>query len=99
MMNRTAITLWFAGAVAAFAAPAAANDFDHVWSCELKPGKTLDEARAYIARHDWNSATSADAAKDEERLTARLMQQRMKVDMGEGKVIERTVGEVMGMAE
>ena len=32
--------------MAAFAAPAAANDFDHVWSCELKPGKTLDEARA-----------------------------------------------------
>jgi hypothetical protein len=41
--------LWFASAMAAFAAPAAANEFDHVWSCELKPDKTLDDARA-VAR-------------------------------------------------
>lgn len=28
---------------------ASANDFDHVWSCELNAGKTLDEARAVSA--------------------------------------------------
>jgi hypothetical protein len=44
-MKLIAITFWFASAVAAFAAPAAANEFDHVWSCELKPAKTLDDAR------------------------------------------------------
>lgn len=46
MLKRTAIALWFAGAVAAFTGTAAANDFDHVWNCELKPARTLDEARA-----------------------------------------------------
>ena len=45
-MRAVAFTVWFAGAMAAFAAPVAANDFDHVWSCELRPGKTLDDARA-----------------------------------------------------
>lgn len=48
-MKPIAITLGFAIAVAAFATPAAANQFDHVWSCELRLGKTLDDARA-IAR-------------------------------------------------
>lgn len=55
---------------------------------------TLGEARAYITKHDWNATTSADAAKDEQRLTSRLMQQRMKVDLG-NKVIERTVSQVV----
>ena len=53
-MKRIAITLWFASAVTAFAAPVAANEFDHVWDCELKPGKTLDEARAVA--HTWLAA-------------------------------------------
>jgi hypothetical protein len=44
-MVRMAISLWFAGAVTAFAAPAGANEFDQIWECELKAGKTLDEAR------------------------------------------------------
>lgn len=63
-MKPIAITLWFASAVAAFAAPVAANEFDHVWSCELKPGKTLDDARA-VAR-SWLSA--ARSMKNGERL-------------------------------
>jgi hypothetical protein len=63
-MKRIAVTLWFAGAVAAFAAPVAANEFDHVWSCELKPGKTLDDARA-VAR-TWLAA--ARSMKNGERL-------------------------------
>ena len=46
MVKRTTITLWLACTMAAFPAPGAANDFDQVWDCELKPGKTLDEARA-----------------------------------------------------
>jgi hypothetical protein len=45
-MNRPKIVAWLASAVAAFAAPAVANDFDQVWRCELKPGKSLDDARA-----------------------------------------------------
>ena len=49
MLKRTAITLVFAGAVAAFAGTAAANDFDHVWTCELKTARTLDDARAVAA--------------------------------------------------
>jgi hypothetical protein len=48
-MKRMAITLWLTGALAAIAAPVAANEFDHVWSCELKAGKSLDDARA-VAR-------------------------------------------------
>ena len=48
-MKRTASALCFAAAMAAFAAPVVAHDFDHVWSCEMKPGKTLDDARA-VAR-------------------------------------------------
>lgn len=62
---------------------------------------TPEEARLWLERpeNDLSCASSAEAAKDEERLTSRLMQQRMKVDLGEGKVIERTVGEVLGMAE
>jgi hypothetical protein len=45
-MMRKAMALLFAGAVTVFAAPAGANEFDHVWECELKAGRTLDEARA-----------------------------------------------------
>jgi hypothetical protein len=62
-MKPIAIALWFASAVA-FAAPVAANEFDHVWSCELKPGKTLDDARA-VAR-TWLAA--ARSMKNGERL-------------------------------
>ena len=63
-MKPIAVNLWLAFAVAAFAAPVAANDFDHVWSCELKPGKTLDDARA-VAR-TWLEA--ARSMKNGERL-------------------------------
>jgi hypothetical protein len=56
-MKPIVVTLWFASAVAAFAAPAAANEFDHVWRCELKPGKSLDDARA-VAR-TWLEAARA----------------------------------------
>jgi hypothetical protein len=45
-MVRTAMILVLASVVTAFAAPAGANEFDHVWECELKAGRTLDEARA-----------------------------------------------------
>ena len=48
-MKRAAITLMVASAVAALSAPAGANEFEHVWSCQLNPGKTLDDARA-VAR-------------------------------------------------
>ena len=46
MKARNAFAAWLAFTAAAFAAPVAANEFDHVWSCELKAGRTLDEARA-----------------------------------------------------
>ncbi len=63
---------------------------------------TLEEARKYLQRkdhdgklvNDFRSAASIDAPKDEERLTLRLFQQRIKIDLGD-KVIERTVGEAM----
>lgn len=42
----------------------------------------------------WDGTTSANAVKDEERLTLLLFQQRIKIDLGD-KVIERTVGEAM----
>ena len=63
-MKSGVITFWFAGALAAFAAPVAANEFDQVWSCELRPGKTLDEARS-VAR-TWLEA--ARSMKNGERL-------------------------------
>ena len=65
-MKPVAITLWFVGALAAFASPAAANEFDQVWVCELKPGKTLDEARAVA--HTWLAA--ARSMEHGERLQA-----------------------------
>jgi hypothetical protein len=63
-MKRITITFWFAGAVAAYSVPATANDFDHVWRCELKPGNTLDDARAVA--HTWLAA--ARSMKHGERL-------------------------------
>lgn len=45
-MKRTALSLCLAGASAAWATPVAANDFDHVWTCVLNPGRSLDDARA-----------------------------------------------------
>ena len=53
-MRRTAMNIWFACAPAILSAPAAANEFEQVWSCELRPGKTLDDALA-VAR-TWLSA-------------------------------------------
>jgi hypothetical protein len=56
-MKRTAILGWFAIALATMSAPAAANEFEHVWSCELRPGRTLDDARA-VAR-TWLAAAKS----------------------------------------
>ena len=64
IMKRAALSVMLAGAVAAIPAPAAANEFEHVWSCELKPGRTLDEARA--AARTWQAA--ARSMKNGERL-------------------------------
>lgn len=65
-MKRVAITILLACGVAALSAPAAANEFEHVWSCELNPGRTLDDARA-VARA-WLAA--ARSMKHGERLQA-----------------------------
>lgn len=54
---RAAIVLMIAGLAATLAAPASANEFDHVWSCELHPGKTLDEARS--AASAWLAAAKS----------------------------------------
>ncbi len=62
--KRTALIAWFAVAAAALAAPADANEFDQVWSCELRPGKSLDEARA--AARAWLAA--ARSMENGERL-------------------------------
>jgi putative DNA primase/helicase len=67
---------------------------------------TPQEAREWLERRDENKklvndltcVSSAEAEKDEERLTSRLMQQRIKVDMGD-RIIERNVGEVIELAE
>lgn len=67
-MKRAAIMGWFAIAVATMSAPAAANEFEHVWSCELRPGKTLDDARA-VAR-TWLAA--ARSMKNGERLQVHI---------------------------
>lgn len=63
-MKRIALALWFASVAAAFAAPVHANDFDHVWTCELKSGKSLDDARSVA--HAWLAA--ARSMKNGERL-------------------------------
>jgi hypothetical protein len=67
-MKPFAVIPWLAIAVAAYAAPVVANEFDHVWSCELKPGKTLDDARA-VARI-WLAA--ARSMSNGERLRASI---------------------------
>lgn len=63
-MKHFAINCWFAAAAAALSVPAAANDFEHVWNCELIGGRTLDEARA--AASAWRAA--ARSMKHGERL-------------------------------
>jgi hypothetical protein len=65
-MKHFAITIWFAAAAAALAAPAAANDFEHVWTCELETDKSLDDARA--AARTWLAA--ARSMTNGERLQA-----------------------------
>jgi putative DNA primase/helicase len=67
---------------------------------------TPEEAREWLERkdddgnliNDLTCASSAEALKDEERLTSRLIQQKIKVDMGD-RVIERNVGQVIALAE
>jgi putative DNA primase/helicase len=76
-----------------------------MWSLEHDHEITLDEARGYLKLkdaegnlvHDWAFAVALDAPKDEERLTARLLQQRVKLDIG-GKFLERTIGELIDLA-
>lgn len=63
-MRHFAINFWFVVAAAGISAPVAANEFDHVWNCELRPGKSLDEARAAAAA--WLAA--AKSMKHGERL-------------------------------
>ena len=65
-MKRGAITILLACGVAALSAPAAANEFEHVWSCELNPGRTLDDARAVASA--WLAA--ARSMKNGARLQA-----------------------------
>jgi hypothetical protein len=43
VVRPTAIAVWLAAAVATFAVPATASEFEQVWFCELKPGSTLDD--------------------------------------------------------
>jgi len=45
-MKRAQLIACAGGALLAFAAPVAANEFDHVWTCELNPGKSINDARA-----------------------------------------------------
>src|SRR4051812_16312136 len=67
---------------------------------------TLEEALKYLRRkdddgklvNDFRAATAIDAPKDEMRLTSRLIQQRIKFDIG-GKFIERNIGDMIGIAQ
>ena len=61
-MRSAAITVLLASS--ALPAPVAASEFEQVWNCELKPGKTLDEARAVALT--WLAA--ARSMKNGERL-------------------------------
>ena len=62
---------------------------------------TLDEARAYLARpeNDFAAAAAIGAPKDEERLASLLMQQRLRMDLGDNKFMDRNVGQVIEIAE
>lgn len=46
--------------------PLPANDFDHVWSCELREGRTLDEARA--SSKEWLKAAHSMPNGDQLKL-------------------------------
>lgn len=50
----------------ACSAPLQAYDFDHVWTCELRDGRTLDEARA--ASRDWLKAAHSMPNGDQLKL-------------------------------
>lgn len=45
-MKKTTFKLLAASALALIATPVAANEFDHVWTCELNAGKSINDARA-----------------------------------------------------
>lgn len=64
------------------------------YACKRDGLVSFDVALKWVKEQDWGDTTSANAVKDEERLTLRLFQQRIKIDLGD-KVIERTVGEAM----
>ena len=77
-MKHFAINFWFAAAAAGLSAPVAANDFEHVWTCELAPGRSLDDARA-VAR-TWLAA--ARSMKHGERLEVSI---RYPIIVGESE--------------
>jgi hypothetical protein len=52
--------------LAACSGPALANEFGHVWSCELAPGKTMEDARA--VSQAWLSAAKSMKAGDQLKL-------------------------------
>ena len=60
---------------------------------------SLDDARAWLDRpeNDLTFASSTEAAKDEERLISKLMQQRIRFDLG-NKATDRTVAEMVAIA-
>jgi putative DNA primase/helicase len=74
------------------------------WSLEHDGEITLDEAKEYLKRkdgegnlvNDFDCAVALNTPKDEQRLTSRLMQQRIRMDIG-GKFLERTIGELIEM--
>jgi hypothetical protein len=55
--------------LAGFAAPVRANDFDQVWSCEIRPGQTLEDVRRVSSA--WLRAAKGMAAGDRLQLFVR----------------------------
>jgi putative DNA primase/helicase len=59
---------------------------------------SAEEARRWIAERDWADQEEVLDEKDEERLLARLMELVCRVDLGNGKAAERSVGELVARA-
>jgi putative DNA primase/helicase len=57
-----------------------------------------EAARKWVEEQDWTGITSADAIPDERRLLNHLMQRRVRLDLGDNKFQDMTMGELVKIA-
>jgi hypothetical protein len=59
---------------------------------------TVEQAREWLSQHDWGDLTAAEAEKDEHRLLATILQEVVRVQIGNQANASRTIGELLQAA-